>query len=175
MKTDCLDNEDFEDDTKDAGELGVGHSVTALYELVLKEGQQTPKSMNKPNEIKLLYQEKQLTSLAKKSKELGQINFRYKQPEGDKSKLITHKLSRKINRKKVPSINFQFSAAVAGFGLIVRQSAYNKVLDVDKVQNLAQSAIGKDKYGYLAEFLKLVAAYKAKELKVKPASGVNDF
>ena len=172
-----LNQEDFVDDTKDAGELGVGHTVTALYELVLTNQQQKDESVRSNNEIELLYQKRVLTSLAKKGKSLGQINFRYKLPKADKSQLITHQLSKKLLKNKKPSENFRFAAAVAGFGMLVRGSGFNTALDMTQVKELGVSAKGSDRYGYRAEFLDLVAGYEVgiglgeKEVK----RSVNDF
>lgn len=154
-----LNNADFADDTKDAGELGVGHTVTALYELVLNDEKQKESAEVTINGNELLYQHRALTSIAKKGKTFGQISFRYKLPKEDESKLISHKLSTKLLKNKKPSQNFRFSAAVAGFGMIVRQSTSNKTLDLEKIQQLAQSAIGKDKYGYRAGFLMMLDSY----------------
>ncbi|HRN40859.1 MAG TPA: von Willebrand factor type A domain-containing protein, partial [Vicingus sp.] len=114
-----LNAEDFNDDTKDAGELGAGHTVTALYEIVLK-GEGTAPSVDP-----LRYQK--LTELAPKtvpSEELLTVKFRYKKPNEETSKLIVNHLTDQSVSLAKTSNNFRFSAAVAEFGLLLRNSKY---------------------------------------------------
>ncbi|MBD3637626.1 MAG: von Willebrand factor type A domain-containing protein [Crocinitomicaceae bacterium] len=152
-----LAEEDFNDDTKDAGEIGAGHSVTALYEVVLKgEGNATTEQ---PNVDPLKYQTTTTTADAN-SDEMLTVKFRYKAPDGDKSKLIERTLANKITPDKKLSRDFNFSAAVAEFGMLLGESKYKGTGSFDHVLELASKNMGKDKNGYRAEFLKLVDAAK---------------
>ena len=145
-----LNDEDFNDDTKDAGELGAGHTVTALYEVVLK-GQGTAPSVDP-----LRYQ--RLTELipAPKTDEILTVKFRYKKPTEEKSKLIVNHLTDKSISLSKTSENFRFSAAVAEFGLLLRNSKHKAEASFEKVLALAKSSKGKDEFGYRAEFIRLV-------------------
>ena len=148
-----LNNEDFNDDKKDAGEIGAGHSVTALYEIVLKgEGD------GQTNIDPLKYQT--TSTRGDYGNEMLTVKFRYKAPDGDKSMLIERTLANKISDTKSLSDNFRFSAAVAEFGMILRDSEHKGNATFDGVLALASNAKGKDANGYRAEFLRLVDAAK---------------
>lgn len=148
-----LNEEDFKDDTKDAGEIGAGHTVTALYEII-------PKAPAKKLDQNLKYQDVTLNDYAKKSKDLIALKLRYKQPGASKSKLIEQEV------KAIPSVlnstssNFRFSAAVAGFGMLLRNSEYKGNITWDKVTLLAKLARGEDELGYRGEFVRLVNSAK---------------
>ncbi|MBL6446573.1 von Willebrand factor type A domain-containing protein [Fulvivirga sp. 29W222] len=147
----ALKNEDFNNDKKDAGELGAGHTVTALYEIIPVG---VDSQFDPIDDLK--YQESKISSEAMKSKELMTIKLRYKQPDGDQSKLITHALlDSHVNIEKT-SDNFRWSAAVAGFGMLLRDSEFKGNLTYDDVIKMAQSAKGKDQEGYRIEFINLV-------------------
>ncbi len=148
-----LNNEDFNDDKKDAGEIGAGHSVTALYEVVLK-GEGDGKTGVDP----LKYQNSETNTAF--NDEMLTVKFRYKAPDGDKSKLIERTLPNKVMDADKLSDNFNFSAAVAEFGMLLRDSEYKGTATFDHCLNLAAKAKGKDKNGYRAEFLRLVDAAK---------------
>ena len=148
-----LNNEDFNDDKKDAGEIGAGHSVTALYEVVLK-GEGDGKTGVDP----LKYQNQETKT--EFTNEMLTVKFRYKAPDGDKSKLIERTLENKIVATDKLSNDFNFSAAVAEFGMLLRDSEYKGTATFDHCLNLAASAKGLDKNGYRAEFLRLVDAAK---------------
>ncbi|MCB9363763.1 MAG: von Willebrand factor type A domain-containing protein [Flavobacteriales bacterium] len=145
-----LNDEDFNDDTKDAGELGAGHTVTALYEVVLK-GQGTAPSVDP-----LRYQK--LTELipTPSTDEILTVKFRYKKPTEDKSNLIVNHLMDKPVALNKTSDNFRFSAAVAEFGLLLRNSKHKAEASFEKVLELAKNSKGKDEFGYRAEFIRLV-------------------
>lgn len=146
-----LNAEDFNDDTKDAGELGAGHTVTALYEIVLK-GEGTAPSVDT-----LRYQK--LTELAPKtvpSEELLTVKFRYKKPNEETSKLIVNHLTNQSVSLAKTSNNFRFSAAVAEFGLLLRNSKYKANANYKQVVELAKASKGTDEHGYRAEFIRLV-------------------
>lgn len=146
-----LNAEDFNDDTKDAGELGAGHTVTALYEIVLK-GEGTAPSVDP-----LRYQK--LTELAPKtapSEELLTVKFRYKKPNEETSKLIVNHLTDHSVSLAKTSNNFRFSAAVAEFGLLLRNSKHKANANYKQVVELAKASKGTDEHGYRAEFIRLV-------------------
>jgi Ca-activated chloride channel family protein len=146
-----LKNEDFNNDKKDAGELGSGHTVTALYE-VIPVGVES--EFFKIDELK--YQTLNIDPSAVKSKELMTVKFRYKNPNEDVSKLIVHPLMDENIRLEKTSENFRWSAAVAGFGMLLRDSQYVKGFTIDQVLSLAQGARGQDPEGYRIEFINLV-------------------
>ncbi|MBK7336935.1 MAG: von Willebrand factor type A domain-containing protein [Saprospirales bacterium] len=147
-----LQSEDFEDDQKDAGELGLGHSVTALYELELID----PASRKKPKDAALRYQQTTLSPEATKSGEIAHIAIRYKLPESETSKLIDHPVDLRYIPLGSSSDRFRFSAAVAGFGMLLRESEYNRDLDFEKLRGLAADAMGQDEDVEKEEFLMLV-------------------
>lgn len=144
-----LNNEDFEDDKKDAGELGSGHTVTALYEIKLANT-----TSLKKNDLK--YQTTNLNSLAKEGDEVATVKFRYKKPDGQKSILLEEVIPFKNNYIHEMSDNFKFSAAVASFGMLLRNSEYKGNSTYKSVIDLAQSSKGKDTEGYRSEFIQLI-------------------
>jgi Ca-activated chloride channel family protein len=146
-----LQKEDFDDDTKDAGELGAGHTVTALYEIVPANSDW---EVRKSDDLK--YQSSEIKESAKNSKEIMTLKFRYKPPESETSIKIEHAVLNKINALKNSSDNFRFSAAVAAFGMILRESKFKGDADYRLVKELAENSKGKDENGYRAEFISLV-------------------
>ncbi|MFO7445289.1 MAG: von Willebrand factor type A domain-containing protein [Ignavibacteriaceae bacterium] len=144
-----LNAEDFEDDKKDAGEIGAGHTVTALYEIVLSDGE-----TNNPG---LKYQESNVTPEAEKSNEVLTVSIRYKDPDKDTSKLISKVLINKPSGIQDLSDNFKFSAAVAEFGMLLRDSEYKANASFPSAKSLAESSKGTDRNGYRSEFLRLVS------------------
>jgi Ca-activated chloride channel family protein len=148
-----LKSEDFNNDKKDAGELGSGHSVTALYE-VIPVGVESAFYQIDP----LKYQANKLAPTAKATEEIMTVKFRYKKPDGETSKLIVHPLQDQNIDLAKTSDNFRWSAAVAAFGMILRESEYVKGFSVEETAELAQAAKGADKEGYRSEFLNLLKA-----------------
>ncbi len=149
-----LQNEDFNDDTKDAGELGAGHTVTALYE-VIPVGAITD---TLPPEIDdLRYQDGRFTAAAG-SDELMFVKLRYKEPSADTSQLI-ETVVHKPASTDVVSADFAFSAAVAEFGMLVRGSEHRGAASLDQVLELAHAGRGRDAQGYRADFIQLVGEY----------------
>lgn len=145
-----LNDEDFNDDTKDAGELGSGHTVTALYEVVLKGSSEEIASVDP-----LRYQKNEIEKTSNNN-EILTVKFRYKAPQGKKSKLIVRHLKGKLVPFAKSSNNFKFSAAVAEFGLLLRNSKHKVNASYTQVIKLAKSSKGKDDNGYRAEFIRLV-------------------
>jgi Ca-activated chloride channel family protein len=146
-----LAEKDFDDDTKDAGEIGAGHTVTALYEIIPVTKTEKPKE---DNELK--YQQRQIKPTALASLELMNIKIRYKEPDGDKSSLITKALQQEITPLEKTSNNFRFASSAAEFGLLLRNSEYKGEASFISVLKRAQSALAEDKYGYRKEFIRLV-------------------
>jgi len=146
-----LRKEDFADDTKDAGELGVGHTVTALYEII-----PFGSTEEVPGVDELKYQDNKISPQAFKNKEILTLKLRYKKPDGKKSKLIVHPLQDKNIVLAKTSDNFKFSAAVASFGMLLRESEFRGDSTYGTVLELARNGKGKDTFGYRAEFIQLV-------------------
>jgi Ca-activated chloride channel family protein len=144
-----LNEEDFDNDKKDAGELGAGHTVTALYEIVPADG-----GRNQSRELR--YQQSDVLPNASVTNELATIKFRYKKPDGDKSILMTETIPHTALPIGQTSENFRFSAAVAGFGMLLRESEFKGSLNYGNVLTLARASKGEDKDGYRAEFIRLV-------------------
>lgn len=141
--------EDFNDDQKDAGEVGSGHTVTALYEIIPVGVGDTFTRKVDP----LKYQ--QAANVNTNSDELMTVKLRYKKPVGETSHLLTTTVGEQ-NRRQQNSANFQFSAAVAEFGMILRNSAYKQGGSIEQVISLAGAAKGNDPKGYRKEFIELV-------------------
>ena len=142
-----LEDEDFANDKKDAGELGAGHNVTALYELVT-DGKATPSDLR--------YQETPSTTGKADSDELALVKLRYKEPTGDTSKLIEMPISDKPVAFAKASQDLRFAASVAAFGMVLRDSEYKGQASLTQVKEWAAQATGKDPNGDRHEFLKLV-------------------
>lgn len=155
-----LKSEDFSDDLKDAGELGAGHRVTALYEVVPVGVAFDARSVDK-----LKYQETAKASATKGSGEMLTVKLRYKPIKSDKSLL----LERVVAAKSVPwekaSKDSKFASAVAGFGMLLRDSKYKGSLDYDLIEKLAEDGIAGNSDEYKKEFLSLVE--DAKDLASK--------
>lgn len=153
-----LQNEAFEDDKKDAGELGAGHSVTALYEII-PVGVKSEVSLS---EVDLVdSQQKTDESMTFSGNELMQVKLRYKQPDQDTSQLITAPVVDKGLTLAQASNNFKFSASVAEFGMVLRESQYKGNGNLDHVLQLASQSQGADLDGYRAEFIRLVKRAKS--------------
>ena len=146
-----LQKEDFNNDKKDAGELGSGHTVTALYEII--PAGIDDEFLDDVDELK--YQNSKKTNKGNPA-ELLTIKFRYKAPDGDKSNLMVHTVMNANAAFENTSENFRFVCAVAQFGMLLRNSEFKGNSSYSKVAALASTALGKDEEGYRAEFLKLV-------------------
>lgn len=146
-----LANEDFNDDKKDAGELGAGHTVTALYEVIPAGVKDT--FTKKVDDLKYQSASSINSSL---SNEILTIKLRYKNPGDEASKMIATNVMDEQKKLENTSDNFRFSAAVAEFGLLLRNSAFKQNADYENVVALAKSALGKDAEGYRSEFISLV-------------------
>ncbi|WMJ88142.1 vWA domain-containing protein [Anaerocolumna sp. MB42-C2] len=147
-----LNTEDFEDDTKDAGEIGAGHRVTALYELL------TADSVQKLPETRLKYQKKEELPDFTNSKEWLTINIRYKDPDKNKSKLMSVPVDGGIYTKSLPD-NLAFASSVASFGMLLRDSKWKGSSSYDMIlDNLNKADTSSDEYK--DEFVSLVKKMK---------------
>ena len=149
-----LKSEDFNNDKKDAGELGSGHTVTALYEIIPVG---VDSEFDKIDELK--YQTTKVEPSTSKSKELMTVKFRYKKPDEEVSKLIVHPLVDNQVALNKTSDDFRWSASVAAFGMLLRESEYIKGFSYDQVVQLAQGAKGEDKEGYRIEFINMAKSF----------------
>ncbi|MFW5831484.1 MAG: vWA domain-containing protein [Prolixibacteraceae bacterium] len=143
-----LNAEDFNDDAKDAGEMGAGHTVTALYEIIPAG---SGKMKGTVDDLK--YQNQKPVS-GKAADELLTIKLRYKAPDGDKSRLLELPVDSKLKRSN--SADYRFSAAVASYGMLLRGSEFMGITSVENILKLAKDARGKDEEGYRSEFIQLV-------------------
>lgn len=150
-----LNDEDFADDTKDAGELGAGHTVTALYEII-PAGVES-EFLADVDELK--YQETQPKSNA--GDELCTVKLRYKQPTGSKSALMEEVV--KDGNSTQLTNNFYWSAAVAEFGMLLRDSEFKGKASFNSCAQMAEKARGKDENGYRSEMIGLIR--KAESLR----------
>lgn len=143
--------EDFNNDRKDAGEIGSGHTVTALYEII-PVGVRS-KFIKSTDSLKYQSNGK---AIIEQSPETMTIKMRYKSPQGDTSRLLTRAIADSTTPLESTSDNFRFSAAVASFGMILRNSEYKQASSNEMIMKLANSAKGNDVNGYRLEFLRLV-------------------
>lgn len=124
-----LNTEDFDDDTKDAAELGAGHQVTVLYEIDLNKH---------------------------KKETIGELRLRYKKPDENQSKKMVWSLSSKLLPYQKASNNFQWSAAVAEFGMLLRDSKHKGHASLLSCKQRAEAALGPDPFGYRKEMVSLI-------------------
>lgn len=128
-----LDEEDFENDSTDAGEIGSSQTITALYEMALLD--------------------------VKNSGKYAQFDFRYKKPNENQSRLLTHEINMAPDDINNATENMRFVAAIAGFGLLMKQSEYKGTTSKQLVLELGENAIGFDPFGYRQEFIELVKSW----------------
>lgn len=146
-----LAKEDFNDDTKDAGELGAGHTVTAIYEVILSDSK-SKQAIASTDELKY-----QKTVASSNQTDLMTVKFRYKPPQSSTSVLLEQVLTKsQIISLEQSSNNFRFSAAVAGTGMLLRDSEFKGTASYDMTIDLAKNALGKDEEGYRQEFIQLI-------------------
>ena len=142
--------EDFNDDRKDSGDLGAGHTVTALYEII-------PVGVDAGTHVRgldeLRYQQADEQESLRKSSEMLFVKLRYKDPTGGRSRLLSHAVR---DAAAGPSSDFTFSAAVAAFGMVLRDSEFDGASNLTEVLHWARSAVGEDLDGYRGEFVRMV-------------------
>ncbi|HEX8658445.1 MAG TPA: von Willebrand factor type A domain-containing protein [Hymenobacter sp.] len=144
-----LEAEDFNNDRKDAGELGAGHTVTALYEIV-------PVGSSQPLVDNLKYQQPAFLTATSTTADVLTVKLRYKEPRGTSSKLLAQALAGAPTSIEKASADFRFAAAVAQFGLLLRQSEQRGTATWAATEQLANGARGTDADGYRAELVRLV-------------------
>jgi Ca-activated chloride channel family protein len=148
-----LANEDFANDKKDAGDMGAGHSVTALYEII-------PVGVKPDVDIettagKLRYQRVAEMARNTRTNEMMYVNVRYKLPDGRTSRLLQQAVRNEVERSDG---EFSFALAVASYGMLLRESPFRGTATFDTVLSLARDGMAHDPDGYRAEFAKLVEA-----------------
>jgi Ca-activated chloride channel family protein len=158
-----LAKEDFNNDKIDAGEIGAGHTVTALYEII-PAGQTVQGS---PTVDPLKYQQPEKKTVTA-SNEILTVKVRYKAPDGEKSRLLEIPLAAvEIPSPDKASEDFRFATAVAAFGMKLRGSPHVGEIKWTEIQDIARGALGKDPGSYRAEFLTLIEKAKALEKEEK--------
>ena len=161
----ALKREDFNNDKVDAGEIGAGHTVTALYELILKTSNNT---YLEP----LRYQQVQIKNdpnlqINQFSDELALVKLRYKPVNSEKSQLITQAvMANQITEFKQQSDDFRFATSVVGFAHLLKQSHFWQDMSYQQIIELAQGAKGKDEFGYRAEFINLVRSSASLQVSI---------
>ena len=156
-----LAREDFADDRKDAGELGSGHSVTALYEVVPVSSLDVAMG-----DDSLTYQQVSLRPGARRNGELMTVRVRYKDPQGSTSRLLESPVRDRSDG--AASEDMRFASAVAAFALLLRDSEHRGQASYDQVLALARGARGDDPQGYRGEFLGLVESARALSASARP-------
>ncbi len=147
-----LNNEDFANDKVDAGEIGAGHTVTAIYEVIMQ---------GNPGWLSESRYQKPISSNNNEN-EVAYLKIRYKEPDESNSQLLQWPiLKSQITGLENASNEFKFAAAVAAFGQILRDGTYLKSFGYDNIITLARDSKGADKYGYRGEFLQLVSLAKS--------------
>ena len=150
-----LRDEDFANDAIDAGELGSGHTVTALYEIIPTGVDSEFYKAKTP-----LKYTNVLASSSNYNDELATIKFRYKKPDGDKSIEMVNVIENKSASENATSYDFKFCTAVAWFGLTLRDSKFIPNKDMKAIKALAKKGLSNDDEGYKAEFIRLVETAK---------------
>lgn len=145
-----MNNEDFNDDKKDAGELGAGHEVTAFYEIIPADSDEKVGNVDP-----LKYQQAKSSN---NTTDIMTVKLRYKEPEGNESKLL-ETIIKQSDITDSPSRDFLFAASVAEFGMIARESQYKGDATLDHAISTAKQSRGADEGGYRNEFIKLMELY----------------
>ncbi|WP_228723282.1 vWA domain-containing protein [Desulfosediminicola flagellatus] len=143
-----LADEDFKDDKKDAGEIGLGHAVTALYEIIPAGSPDIPEV----DELKY----RKVQSVSTDSFEIMTLKLRYKPIGLEISQLQTITVHDSANSLSATSDDFRFASSVAGFGMVLKKSPYIHDLDLNELIDIAKNSKGRDEDGYRAEFIRLL-------------------
>jgi Ca-activated chloride channel family protein len=145
-----LNREDFSNDKVDAGDIGAGHTVTALYEIVL--------AGSGSERIPALRYGSEKTPESKNGNELAFVKLRYKQPGQSASQLVNQAITTDILRSSIEdsSDNLRFAASVAGFGQILQGGTFTGDWSYDDALALARQSRGQDPHGYRGEFVHLI-------------------
>ncbi|HEU0284876.1 MAG TPA: YfbK domain-containing protein, partial [Sphingomicrobium sp.] len=155
-ETRALNRDDFDNDKVDAGDVGSGQTVTALYEVVPVGGKRTMDDLRYADSTAV-------ASGAKRSSELGFVKIRYKLPKSDTSRLITTPIDGRFEVRSFEAAprDARFATAVAGFAELLRGGRYTGSLSYDDVLRMANASRGPDEFGYRSEFVELVRAARS--------------
>jgi Ca-activated chloride channel family protein len=145
-----LNDADFADDTKDAGDMGAGHTVTALYEIIPVGA---PRDSMMPATTPLRYSAGAVPASRSRGNELLHVNLRYKEPEGSKSRLMSQVV---MDNPRSATGDFAFASAIAEFGMLLRESKYRGGASFESVVAAVRNNTGDDSGGLRSEFLQLV-------------------
>ena len=152
--------EDFNDDTVDAGNIGAGHTVTAFYEIIPPGAEADALPAVDPLRYTIVREDTEAASVF--ADELCTVKLRYKLPGETTSSLISFPVKKsELTGINQTSADFRFAAAVTAFGMLLRESPHKGSAGFDMVQNLAETSIGADKFGYRKNFIQMVRAAKA--------------
>lgn len=162
-----LATEDFENDRKDAGELGAGHSVTALYEVAVQPAAMRRQIAPRFSDASMRYHTSRIAVDPALASELFDVRLRYKEPHGEASRLVEHPVGSSITSFENAPTDLRFAAAVAEFGLILRNSKHRGAASLEHVITTARDAQGNDPYGYRAEFITLTERLRAMSTQQK--------
>ena len=157
-ETRALNREDFNNDAVDAGDIGAGHTVTAIYEITTTDGP----NMIDPSRYAAAEEVTKTVADTDFGNEYAFLKIRYKLPNEDVSKLITTPIeTQRADRTAISIQETDWATAVAGFGQLLKGGKYTSAWTYDDVITLAQSAKGADEFGYRAEFIQLVRLAKS--------------
>ncbi|MFD2144307.1 vWA domain-containing protein [Mucilaginibacter antarcticus] len=159
--------EDFNNDTKLGGDMGVNHTVTALYEIIPVGVKDDFMGTVDP----LKYQQTQKQAQPNGSTDIMTVKFRYKEPDGEKSRLQQVVVNARSVAINSASEDMRFAASVAGYGMLLRNSAFKQNTNFEDLIKLAKGAKGKDDNGYRAEFIRL--AESTRDMMKTMAAAVN--
>jgi Ca-activated chloride channel family protein len=154
-----LNDEDFNNDKKDAGDMGSGHNVTAVYELIPAGSDETHPVIDA-----LRYQKQEANVEKNSDNEFLNIKIRYKKPDGVTSMLLEKPVKGGVKEFKYSSENLRFVAAVSEFGMILRNSEFKGNATLESAINLASGSRGTDEEGYRAEFIRLMKTVREMKL-----------
>ncbi|OYD43309.1 YfbK domain-containing protein [Sphingobacterium cellulitidis] len=152
-----LEAEDFNNDAKIGGDMGVGHTVTAIYEIIPVGVKSSIIGTVDP----LKYQKNDKPNIGEKNGELATVKFRYKDPKSEKSELQQTVVKNEVQAMSAVSEDFRFATAVAEFGMLIRNSDYKQNSSFESLIARAKAAKGKDDEGYRAEFIRLAEDSKS--------------
>jgi len=153
-----LENEDFDNDVIDAGELGAGHTVTAVYEIVPLKGEKASTKTSKRKGVGAIENMMiEQTNLQLEPSDLAVLKFRYKHPDESKSQLIQSKIT---NMNQAASTDMIFISSVVEFGLLLRNSQFKGTANYDRILRNARNGLGLDPYGYRNEYISIVKQSK---------------
>lgn len=152
-----MEAQDFDDDSKDAGEIDAGHTVTVFYEIIPAGQEAEMLKLISP----LKYQKVEAREdKPEASDELLTLKLRYKEPEANKSQLLTIPFTDEGTNFAGASLDFRFAASVVSFGMILRDSEFRGASNLPTILAAASESLGKDEFGYRKNFLDLVKVYR---------------